>query len=1048
MIAKQYVSGEDRHGFVHSPFASAVKLGIKASRVLAMVVIGASVLGAHLPVEAQTPAARPSPKKRTIVDGGAYLQAREQAVLELRGMQDAVELGNNPRQIALQVLEAQLQAQEAARARAGRGETGARALRSLTTNSQTWTEIGPMPIPNGQTEAVVTPVSGRVTALEIDPTNTNRLYLGTANGGVWRSLDGGTTWTPIFDGAQSLAIGSLTLAPSDPNILYVGTGEANGSADSFAGVGLYRIDNAPTTATLVGPINPVRNYIAVDGVTAVSTPAFNGRSISRILVHPTDPSIVFVGVAGGVIGMGADAPFGGALPPLAMRGLYRLNGANGAAAAVTVEKLAVTTFPTGTGAFDSPNTGNRNVNDMIFPDPADPSVLVVWINGTTAAGDGGIFRSTNATAANPTFTQVLATTVASARAMFAGYSNGAASTIYVATGETSTATTTPVNPATDCNNAAQSGALRRSTDGGVTWSTKLPGGGGFCGGQCFYNLGLDVRPGATTATDKLWLGGNVTSATCSRLNAISTNGAATFSNAASGLHADTHFIKVDPVNANVVYHGNDGGVFKSTNGGTTWVSLNLLSATEFQSIATHPTSPKFTIGGTQDNGTSMYTPAATWNRIDFGDGGYARIDQSNTSLTTPLMYHTYFNQRNTLIGFGRNSSVACAADGNWAYKGIYGGAVDTFVVCDGSTDTFNGIGISDFVNFYAPLELGPSVVPGGPNTVYFGTDRLYRSTDKGDTMTVVSQAPLVASTPIRTVHVSRLNDNFRIVGLNNGKVFATTTGSATLNDVTGNLPTPLKQVLRVMFDPNDATGNTAYVALGGYWGASTGHVFRTTNLTAGAATTWAAASGSGLTAIPDIPVNCLLIDPYDSNALYACTDVGVYYSSNAGTSWNPLGAGLPRVPVFEMAFSAGTTGSRALRIATHGRGMWEILPPASCVLDLDGNGVHDAATDGLLILRAMLGITDSAAVTGAIGAGAIRSSWSEVQSVLNLNALDVDGNGTVDALTDGLIILRAMLGAPGTDIANSTLGSGTLQRPTWADIRGYLNGRCSGAFAL
>ena len=66
----------------------------------------------------------------------------------------------------------------------------------------------------------------------------------------------------------------------------------------------------------------------------------------------------------------------------------------------------------------------------------------------------------------------------------------------------------------------------------------------------------------------------------------------------------------------------------------------------------HPTDPAISIGGTQDNGTSMYRSDRTWNRVDYGDGGYARIDQSITSTTAPLMYHTYFNQTNNLIGSG------------------------------------------------------------------------------------------------------------------------------------------------------------------------------------------------------------------------------------------------------------------------------------------------------------------------------------------------------------------------------------------------------------
>ena len=175
-----------------------------------------------------------------------------------------------------------------------------------------WIPIGPSPIPNGQVVGALA-VSGRVTAFAIDPGNTNKVYLGTAQGGVYRSTDGGTNWTQLFDSATSSAIGALALAPSDATKLFVGTGEANGSGDSYAGVGMYRIDNCDTTATLVGPINPIRNY--TDTASAPqSFPFFNGRSISSILVHPTDPSIVFAGIAGGVIGIGGDVPFGGTPP--------------------------------------------------------------------------------------------------------------------------------------------------------------------------------------------------------------------------------------------------------------------------------------------------------------------------------------------------------------------------------------------------------------------------------------------------------------------------------------------------------------------------------------------------------------------------------------------------------------------------------------------------------------------------------------------------------------------------------------------------------------
>src|SRR4030095_11270088 len=144
-----------------------------------------------------------------------------------------------------------------------------------------------------------------------------------------------------------------------------------------------------------------------------------------------------------------------------------------------------------------------------------------------------------------------------------------------------------------------------------------------------------------------------------------------------------------------------------------------------------------------------------------------------TNTTNVTMYHTFFNQSNNLIGFDRTNLGAClATKDSWEFRGA-GGGVDATPSCDGTAfAATNGINVGDVVNFYAPMALGP----GTPNTLYFGTDRLYRSTNKGDTMSAVSQA-FVASTPVSAIGISPSNDNVRIVGLNNGSVFATTTGA-------------------------------------------------------------------------------------------------------------------------------------------------------------------------------------------------------------------------------------------------------------------------------
>src|SRR6059058_1284675 len=177
-----------------------------------------------------------------------------------------------------------------------------------------WTAIGPVTIPNGQAlNNANIAVTGRVTSIAVDPTNAGKVYLGTAQGGVWRSLDGGTTWTSIFDNAETMAVGALALAPSDPTKLYVGTGEYNSCGDCFFGVGLYRIDNVDTAPTLVGPINPSQT------IGNLTYNVFNGRGITKILVHPTDPATIFVSTARGIAGNGANSL--GLVPAIATRGV-------------------------------------------------------------------------------------------------------------------------------------------------------------------------------------------------------------------------------------------------------------------------------------------------------------------------------------------------------------------------------------------------------------------------------------------------------------------------------------------------------------------------------------------------------------------------------------------------------------------------------------------------------------------------------------------------------------------------------------------------------
>jgi hypothetical protein len=788
-----------------------------------------------------------------------------------------------------------------------------------------WTPIGPTTISNGQAlSGGDTSVSGRVTAIVVDPTNASKVYLGTAQGGVWRSSNGGITWEAIFDNADSLAIGALALAPSDPTKLYVGTGEFNGCGDCFFGVGLYRIDTVDATPTLVGPINPSET------IGNFTYQVFNGRGITKIVVDPTNSANIFVATGRGVGGSGASSlNIVGGVPSLGTRGLWR--STNGTSAAPTFQKLVVSID----NSPDTPSTGNVDTTDIVMEpgspsNPANPNNLLVAVIGV-APTTGGIYRTTNALAGTPTFTQVYVA-AAGVRVNLAINKVGSVVTAYAATSESASGTS--------CSSTTQAGAVRKQIDPfniSTTWSTKLLGGGGFCGTQCFYDIAIAVNP---NDANEVYLGGNA-HASCSDGMKKSTDGA-TFTRDDNGLHADSHALFYDAAGT-TIFTGDDGGVWNRASNsaaGAAWTNLNNapLNTLQFESIAVHPTDRNLMIGGTQDNGTEYQQGSVgNWSNAEGGDGGYALIDQSATDTTKVTMYHTFFNEKGTQIGFDRALDTTCLPVKNyWPTRGVgFGNSNDLSVPCaaDGAALYIqNGLSLTDNVLFYAPMALGP----GSPNTFYFGTDRLYRSTDRGDTMTLVSQGSLSslgsAGSPVSTIAIWPGSDNVRMVGLQNGQVWATSTGSSTLVNITGSFPsnpnlTTNQFVGRAVIDPNNS--NVAYVAFSFFAPAGQG-IWKITNLVAAsgaapATPVWAAA-GNG---IPSIPINGLVIDPINSNNIYAGTDIGVYVSTDGGANWNPFGTGLPRSAVFDLEIQPS---NRILRAGTHGRGVWEISLGAGATL--------------------------------------------------------------------------------------------------------------------
>lgn len=257
-----------------------------------------------------------------------------------------------------------------------------------------WVPLGPSPIPNGQTLPLALPlnspekkpVSGRVTVIAVDPTNPNIVYVGPAQGGVFRSLDGGQTWRSLFLGAKNFAVGSITIDPKDHDTVIVGTGEGNFSGDSHFGVGIYVIEESTSWfPKLKGPygLDPYGNNV------------LGKRSITQVLVDPKDDNILFCTTSSSVGGLGAQAA---ASPP--PRGLYR-------------SKNFRSDHPTFVRLQVGPGADTRATSAALDPD--NPNHLVLNLYGLVAGPPtntnptGGIYYTNNALDPIPTFTRAIIT---------------------------------------------------------------------------------------------------------------------------------------------------------------------------------------------------------------------------------------------------------------------------------------------------------------------------------------------------------------------------------------------------------------------------------------------------------------------------------------------------------------------------------------------------------------------------------------------------------------------------------------------------------------
>jgi hypothetical protein len=352
----------------------------------------------------------------------------------------------------------------------------------------------------------------------------------------------------------------------------------------------------------------------------------------------------------------------------------------------------------------------------------------------------------------------------------------------------------------------------------------------------------------------------------------------------SSFHADQHAMAWDARSTGRVYLGNDGGVYRSQSNGSvtgTWTKATSLPVNQFYTVAVSRQDPSRVSGGAQDNGSLRSWGTPSWNAIGGGDGTTNLIDPTN---------------QNRVYSCSQFGACSRSTDG-------------------GNTSTGFGSTVSDRRNWTTPVVFDPS----NPTVMYYGGNRLNRSTDAAASWTVISPdlshgSGGIGGTfgTITTVAVAPGDGRVIYAGTDDGRAWVTRDTGGTWTEITAGLPT--RWITHVAVDPTDS--RVAYVTVSGYRnGDPAAHVFRTT--TGGAS--WLDISGN----LPDAPANDLVLDPRNRSVLYVGTDVGVFTSTSTGATWFPVGTGLPAVPVADVeATVAGST--TLLTAATYGLGMYRV----------------------------------------------------------------------------------------------------------------------------